>query len=90
MNIPIIRIEIDHMRQSMAHAFTEFQFKQDEIFNEVLKEACSPENLKRVMAESVSRNLNAAIEEEVRNFYAYGKGREVIRELVCKKLEATP
>lgn len=87
MNIPIVRLEIEGMRQEIAVAFTQFQIKQDEMVQEALRLCLRPENVKAIIIEAVSEELQTAIEQEAKDFFRFGEGRELVKKLVIAKLK---
>lgn len=86
MNTPMIRLEIDHMKQCMIHAFTDFQMNQDTMFKRVIDETLKPEVVEAVLREATERHMKDAIEEATKSFFHYGAGHEIVREMVAKRL----
>lgn len=88
MNTPIIKIEVEHMRQSMIHAFSEHVLKMDGLFQHAITEACKPEVVQEIVYDAARRYLRQALEEEVKNYLTYGEGRKLVRAEVEKRLKA--
>ncbi len=86
MNLPIIKLEVSGMREQIAMAFTNWQFKQDAMVQEALKQVCTEENVQSIINDAVAKELTHAIEEETKSFFAYGDGRKLVRKLVLEKL----
>jgi len=86
MNPPLIKLEVEHMRQSMVHAFSEHCLKMDGLFQHAIAEACKPDAIQAVVTEAAQRYLKQALDEEVKNFLTYGEGRKLVRAEVEKRL----
>lgn len=86
-SIPIIKIEIESMRQSIVHAFRNQLLGIDEQFKLALDEACQPEKIQKLLTDSANSAIKEAIEEEVRHFFEKGNGRKLVAEKVREKLE---
>lgn len=82
MNIPIIRLEIEHMRETLCVALAEHRFMMDNYIKEAVDAYCTPENISRVVKESALKQLDIAIREEVEKFFRYGNGRKAVSEAV--------
>jgi len=88
MNPPLIKIEVEHMRQSMIHAFSEHVLKMDGLFQQAITKACKPEVVQEIVDDAARRYLRQALDEEVKNFLTYGDGRKLVRAEVEKRLKA--
>ena len=88
MNPPLIKIEVEHMRQSMIHAFSEHVLKMDGLFQHAITEACKPEVVQEIVDDAARRYLRQALDEEVKNYLTYGEGRKMVRAEVEKRLKA--
>lgn len=91
MNCPIVTLEVQGMKQKIMHAFASYQHSLDEEVDRALTAICTPEYLQAILHKEADAAIRAAIEEEVRRFFAYGEGRSVIaesvRETLAKKKE---
>jgi len=87
MNAPLIRIEVDHMRHSMIHAFSEHMVKMDEQFKHAITEACRPEIVQEIVNDAARRYLKQALDEEVKSFLLHGDGRALISKSVKERLK---
>lgn len=85
-SIPIIRLEVQRMKHTMIAALSEYSMKIDQDLRVAVERYCEPEHLGRVIEDAVDRELTAVLQEEIKRFFAYGKGRAAIREVVVKKL----
>jgi hypothetical protein len=84
--IPIIKLEVENMRHTMAFALSKYATELDEILQAALVVYCTPENLERVIQSEATKVLDQVIKEEVENWFMYGEGRKVIKEAIEKKL----
>lgn len=88
MSLPLIKIEVEHMRQSMVHAFSERVLKMDGLFQHAITEACKPEVVQEIVTDAARRYLRQALDEEVKNYLTHGEGRKLVRAEVEKRLKA--
>lgn len=86
---PLVRLEVDYMKHSILHAFSEHQMKLDKDVKRAVERFCAPGNVTAIVNAEVERSLKSAIETEIHDFFAYGAGRHFIAAQVRKKLEET-
>jgi hypothetical protein len=86
MSPPLIKIEVEHMRQSMVHAFSEHVLKMDGLFQHAIAEACKPEVVQEIVNEAAHRWLKEALDNEVKSYLMFGEGRDFVRAEVEKRL----
>ena len=86
MTIPIIRLEIEHMKQSIYHALTDYTLKLDSDIKQAVDKCCTSENIQNVIATTVESSINYAISEEIETFFKHGKGRKLVKKAVIDKL----
>lgn len=86
MTMPIIRLEVDHMRHSMLVALSEYQVRLDSDLKAAVEAYCTPENLSRILDDAVKKTLDRVIKEQTEHYFLYGDGRKAINEVVEKKL----
>ena len=84
--IPLIQISVEHMRYSMQQAFSEHLLNMDEMFKHAIEQACRPENVQKILEDAARQFLQESIYREVNDFFAYGPGREEVKQLVAKAL----
>lgn len=87
MSIPVIRLEIEHMRHTMMVALSQYTARLDENLRQAVEAYCTPENLARIIDDETHRVLDHVIREEVKNWFIHGEGREIIKAAVEKKLK---
>lgn len=85
--IPVIRLEVEHMKHSIVAALSEYTAQIDEDLKNAVDAFCRPENLKRIIEETVNKELKIEIERQVQNFFRYGAGQQAIAYAVTQRLE---
>lgn len=85
-NIPMIKVELETMKQTMHHAFCEQLLNLDEQFQKAIEEACDPKAIQFLLNEAARTYIKQAMNEEVRWFFLNGPGRDVVKERVIKQL----
>lgn len=85
--VPIIRLELQSMKEVILNAFSEKILSLDADMQRAVEAYCTPENIAHVITEHVNIVLDTVIKEEVQRFYTYGEGRSIIREAVEKRLK---
>lgn len=79
--VPIMRLELEGMKHSILHAFSQMSVATDAMVQVEVEKFCQPERLQEIIAQEVGRVLKASIENEVRSFFSYGDGGTYIKEL---------
>ena len=86
-NLPIIKLEVEHLRQCVVHAFAEQQIQYDKIFKQVLQEATTQEAVVQAVRDAVRTELRTKVQEAVKKFFSWGSpGYSIIYELIQRKL----
>jgi len=86
-HLPIIKLQLQNMKHSIAHAFHAHHMTVDRDVQEAIERFCDAGHVKRIIEDEVSTAIEWALKEEVRAFFKYGgEGREVIRKAVRLKL----
>ena len=86
-NIPIVRLTLETMQHSILMAFSDHAAKMDADVQAAVKAMCTPENVARMISEQTNRAIEAAINEQIRSYYAYGNGARVIKDAVVAHLD---
>jgi len=86
MNMPIVRLEVEHMKHSIQMACTEYIAKMDADIQAAVERVCTPEHISDVVCRAAKETIDKAVDEEVRSFYRYGAGREAVRKAVVDTL----
>lgn len=88
-NVPIIRLQIDHLRQTIQTALMDQQIRVDADIQAAVEAFCKPENIQEIVMKQTSVVLRTMIEEEIHTFFRSGKGRAIISSFVVKILTQT-
>lgn len=87
MNIPIISLEIQGMRHTIKTALMREAAALDKGVQDALDKLCTEENVTRIVQEEARRQIEAALKEEVQNFFHWNNaGRAAVREAVIEHL----
>ena len=87
-SVPIIQITVEHMRETIAHAFNTQQMSLSAEVELALKRVCTPENIQRHVDEVTERVLKDSVEQAVRHWWYTSKvGSDLIREAVAAKMD---
>jgi len=70
----------------MQQAFSEHLLNMDEMFKHAIEKVCQPENVRKILEDAAQRFLQESVQREVKNFFAYGPGREEVQQMVAKSL----
>jgi len=84
---PIIKIEVEHMKQAMLHAFSEQLLNTDTAFKAAIEDACKSEKVQAILTEAANKYLKEAIESETEGYFRYGDGRKAIAEKIKEHLD---
>lgn len=87
MNIPIIRLEIEGMKQTIMHAMTQHLAQMDVDIQAAVENLCTPARILEVITATAQKEIDQVIKTEVESFYRYGKGREAVKQAVARALE---
>ena len=88
MNIPVIRLEVQGMKHMIYAALTHETAAIDSGIKAALEKLCTGENVSRIVQEEDRRQIEAALKEEVQNFFRYSNsGRLAVREAVHQHLD---
>lgn len=85
--MPLIRIEVETMKQSIIHAFNKQMLGLDEMFKVALDDACQPEKVQNILTEAANKYIQEALKLETERYFLFGEGRKYISEKVKKKLD---
>lgn len=86
MPFPVVSLEVAGMKMSIRKALDEYVLGLSGEIREAIDRACTPENVRAVIAREADAVLALVIREEVENFYRRGPGRKAVREAVSEKL----
>lgn len=87
MTMPVVRLEINHMRHTILAALTNHAIELDSYIQAALEEVCDERNVAAIVKNEAESQIKIALQEEVRNFFKYGSGRKALKAAVCEYLE---
>jgi hypothetical protein len=83
IEMPILRLELDRMKQTMHAAIVDYNEEISKATNAALEEILSEENFRYLLKKQLREVLNKAVEREIEFHFGWnGKGREVIEAAV--------
>lgn len=85
-SVPIIRLELDRMKESILVALTERQFALDSQIKEALDRYLESSNVQAIVNEAVFKACDAIIKQETESFFLYGDGSRAIRSSIQQAL----
>jgi len=89
MNIPILRLEVEGLRQTVQTVLIRHAAQMDADIQGAVDAYCTPENISRVVQAAATKALEDAIKTEVDTFFRYGSGRKAVaaavKESILKK-----
>jgi hypothetical protein len=83
---PIIRLEIEGMKHSVAVALTEYAARMDADVQAAIERACEPHRLVEAIQVAASKAIDDTIKSEIDTFFRYGDGRRAIKAAVEAQL----
>ena len=90
-SIPIVRIEVEHMKQSIIHAFSEKQLDIDKDFKIALDTALVsfnfPEEVQKMAHEVLKTELRNAVQRAVWDIVDSVEWKKAIKTLLVKALK---
>lgn len=89
MNIPIIKLEVESMKHTMVTALQQHAALMDSSIQAAVEAYCTPENIDAVVQETARQALDAAVKQEVRDYFGRWNenGRMAVREAVIAFLD---
>lgn len=88
MTMPIIKLEIQHLRESVMHMISAQELELDGHVKAALDRFCSEAAISALINQAVNDALREAITQTVEGFFRYGPGREAIRGPVLERMRA--
>ena len=84
---PIIRIELENMRQVLTQGFIDYQNELSKMVNEAIEKTITAQAVTKFIQVKAQEYIQDAIDKSLRSFYTYGPGKDCIDELVKQQLE---
>lgn len=83
---PRIRIELEGMKYQIIHAFASHNTEIEEIVEKELEKAIATFPYEETVARLSSEIIAKAIDESLKEFMIWGKGKKMLREIIDAKL----
>lgn len=87
-SFPVIRLQLEGLRHTVLHAFSEEQLKMDEMLKQELDRYLSDASLRMVLRNEVEANINLAVKESVHHWFVMSPdGQKLIKDRVAAELD---
>jgi hypothetical protein len=84
---PIIKLEVETMRQAMHAAFSQQLIGLDEMFRVAVEDACNPEKVQKLLTEAANKYIREATKQATADYFMNGEGRKLIVAKVKERLK---
>jgi len=84
--IPIIRIELQSMKETLSVAIHEHLLKQDEMIQAAIN-AITPEQVTELINQEIKKILKESVQNSLSSYYLHGNGSEKIKTMVKEILD---
>lgn len=85
-NIPVIRVQLEGLRHSVQHAFSEEMLQYDEYVQKALEEALEPNKIAREITRLAELEVQHALKKAVEDYFKFGDGWVFIKEEASEML----
>lgn len=87
MNVPIISLEVQGMKNTMKLALMKEAALLDAAIQKAVEDYCTEENINSIVRREAMQQLDVALKQEVQDFFQWsGAGRAAVREAVTEFL----
>ena len=77
--IPIVRLTLSAMQEQLAVAINGHLAARDRDIKEAIAQACTPENVRAIIAKEASDVMRVAARRELERYFLSGGGRDLLR-----------
>ncbi len=81
-NMPMIRLELEGMRQAILHSFLKYNSELNKAVDEALKNAVSADSFFELVDREVREAVNECVAKEIKGYFGWGEGRKMISETI--------
>lgn len=85
--IPIITLEVEHMKHQIKTALCEYEGMMSKEIQDAVDAYCTPENIRRVVADTVKRTIDENLKEELHHYFRYGAGHHALLSVIRESLD---
>lgn len=83
----IINLELEQMRYSVKAALAQRMASMDKMLQDAIDEACSSENLEKIIKETAYKEMNQVVANCVKSWFYYtAPGRKIIENAVHERM----
>lgn len=83
---PTIKIELQHMQQSITTALLDYDEQMETYVNSELQRIVDNFDYAAVIEETATRAIHEAVTKGVKDFFSYGVGWKLIQSMIAEKL----
>lgn len=83
---PRLNLQLQGMQHSIMTALAQHHEELARMVQDSINRLCTVENLKIIIDETAKSEIEQAIKEQIRKFYAYGEGKIIIENAVKQTL----
>jgi len=76
IGMPIIRIELEGIRQTILHSFGGYTDELNRLVEKEVGKACSSGAVEQIVRAEVSKAMKKIVEDSIRRYFKYGDGRK--------------
>jgi hypothetical protein len=89
MNVPVIRLELHGIKQTLLVALADHNAQIDADVRAAIDRFCEPTTLRETVMSAATSAIKRAVQEEVESFFKYGNGRAAIKAAVQQAMPST-
>jgi hypothetical protein len=86
-SVPLVKVELEHMRQTMIVALSDYQERISQSVNEQLEDIVNNFDFSKVVDETATKVIEEAIRDALTNYFKYGDGHKIIETTISKMLK---
>lgn len=87
MQMPTIRLDLEHMRHSMIHAVHDYNGEMEQFISEELKRQVDSFDYEHAMKIHIENEMHAAVSKAVKDWFTVGNGAHLVYSVVSQQLE---
>lgn len=82
----IVRLSLEGMKHSIETAISQHLTSMDADIQRAIDEICTPQYVAKAIQEEAEKVIAQTIKDQIANYYKYGDGAKVIKEVVNESL----
>lgn len=87
MNMPVITLTVEGMKETVKVALSREVMALDKAVQQAIDDYCTEENINRIVMDTARQQIDNVVKESVREFFGWSQaGRKAIREAVIERL----